>query len=86
MDRGPLGSGGHDDEVAEPGRKLFEGVEQLLPFGAALCPPQPLVGLALRQIEALQVLLRLLACLLAALRVPSSRRSAASAGSNSGSR
>ena len=52
-----LGSRGHDDEVAVPGRQLLERGEQLLPLGAALDAAQALLELAGGELDALELAL-----------------------------
>jgi hypothetical protein len=57
VDRGALGARRHHHEVAIPGRELLERSEHLLALGAALRAAEPLIGVALRQVEALELLL-----------------------------
>src|SRR5205823_14996922 len=46
VDNCPLGTGRDDDEVAVPGRELFEGGEELLALGPTLSAPHPQLRLA----------------------------------------
>ena len=53
-----LRSGGDDDEVAVPGRELLQRREQLLALGPRWTRRKPLLGLARRELDALELALR----------------------------
>ena len=58
VDDSALRADGGDDEVAVPGRELFERREQLLPLGAACRAANSLLRLAGRQVERLELRFR----------------------------
>jgi hypothetical protein len=59
VDRRLLSANGDGDEIAIPRSELLERQEERLALGAALGPPEALVGLAIREILALELLFRL---------------------------
>src|SRR5207302_9790208 len=78
VDYGPARTDGADDEIAVPGGELLQRRQQLVALRAPLRPPDPLLGLAHRQVERLDVplglLLRGLATLADAVEDPLRRR------------
>ena len=86
VDRRPLGADAHGDQVAVPGSELLQREEQLLSLGATSRAPQPLLGLTIRQVQALELFLRLPRASFARSAAASTSAVDASAGTKSASR